>query len=314
MTTQDLLNYYANLLILQYIGKPKAYATIQATVAGVIMDQLPLAVQNGFNLNPTVQTINFSAVPASGSFTVTYAEKVSNAIAWNASLSEVQSALNLLFGVGQVTVTGDILTEKQLTLSFNIQTIPLLVGIGSNSLEDPGLNPVTLTVTNNLAVGVQLDVLGKYAGVTRNGYTPQGPIALNDADFVKLIQLAIIKNNAGSSLATIVQLLNIYFNGEIFVFDQANTNPMTLVYYINTSSLSNLLELFIYEGLLPGPMGVASNIVIAGDNINQLFGFCTYATATPTDPKTVNISPMNDYENYIQTWPWLSYSNVFGGA
>jgi hypothetical protein len=158
MTTSELINYYANLLILQYIGKPKAYATIQAIVGPVIMNQLPLAVQNAFNMDGT-------------------------------------------------------------------------------------------------AVGVQLDVLGKYAGVTRNGYGLTGqPITLDDTDFFTLIKLAILTNSAGSDLNTIQSLIAIYFPGELFVFDH---KEMRMSYYINSSVGSqNLIELFITEGLLPKPMGV----------------------------------------------------------
>lgn len=50
MTTQQLIEYYSNLLILQYHDKTKAVATIEAQVAPVIMDQLPTTVENAFNL------------------------------------------------------------------------------------------------------------------------------------------------------------------------------------------------------------------------------------------------------------------------
>ncbi len=48
MTSQDIINYYANLLILQYVGQPKASKTIKALVTPLIMDQLPAQVQNAF--------------------------------------------------------------------------------------------------------------------------------------------------------------------------------------------------------------------------------------------------------------------------
>jgi len=54
MTTDELKEYYANLLILQYIGKPKAYATIEALVELPIMDQIILDVVNGFELDTAV--------------------------------------------------------------------------------------------------------------------------------------------------------------------------------------------------------------------------------------------------------------------
>lgn len=54
MTTQELIEYYSNLLILQYHDKQKAIDTVEALVDPVIMDQLPLAVENGFNLDTAI--------------------------------------------------------------------------------------------------------------------------------------------------------------------------------------------------------------------------------------------------------------------
>lgn len=171
-TTQELINYYANLLIIQYIGKAKAYAHIQTLVTPVVMDQLPLSVQNAFNL------------------------------------------------------TG--------------------------------------------SVGVQLDVLGKYIGVKRSGYGLSGqPITLNDADFLKLIQLALLTNSAQSDLNTIQSLLQIFFAGELFVFDYQD---MRMSYFINSSIGSpDLIQLFITEGLLPKPMAVQLAAPILNANL-KFFG------------------------------------------
>lgn len=49
MTTDEILDYYAKLLILQYRGQPKAFETIRAWVKGAVMDQLPTDVENGFD-------------------------------------------------------------------------------------------------------------------------------------------------------------------------------------------------------------------------------------------------------------------------
>lgn len=220
MTTTELINYYANLLIIEYIGKSKAYATIQALVKMVIMDQLPLAVQNAFNMDGT-------------------------------------------------------------------------------------------------AVGVQLDILGKYAGVTRNGTSLSGlAITLDDADFFKLIQMSIITNSEGSDLFTIEQLLNNAFPGQIFVFDH---KMMRLSYLINTSIGSqDLLQLFITEGLLPKPMGVQLAAPIFNSSL-RFFGMVSsvdvaaYAaqnsvsinTATNAVMIADNITPLNDSTNPTTT-VWLS--------
>lgn len=211
MSDQELIDYYANLLIIQYIGQPKAYAMIQALVTPVIMNQIPISVQNAFNL---------------------------------------------------------------------------ITGI---------LGPV--------ASGVQLDVIGKYAGVTRSGYGFTGmPITLNDNDFLILIQMAIVQNNAGSSLSTIQDLLFQFFPGEIFVFDN---QAMKLSYLINSSLGSfDLVQLFVTEKLLPKPMAVALGAIIYAPVIDRFFGFSTYEYAG------VNVTPFNTYEDYHTDYPWLTYEDA----
>ncbi len=207
MTNQQLIDYYANLLILQYIGKAKAYATIQGLVTPVIMDQLPTQVMNGFNLT--------------------------------------------------------------------------------------GASP---------AVGVQLDVLGKYAGVSRNGYGFNGPITLNDADFLTLIQMAIIRNFSGSSLFDIQALIAQFFPGSILVFDYQN---MQMSYLISsTVGSQDLVQMFVVQKLLPKPMGVGLANVIYAPIVTTFFGFRTYALAAH------NSSPFNTYGSYQTNRPWLSYANA----
>lgn len=202
----QVANYYANLLILQYKGKPKAYATIQAQVTPIIMDELPVKVQDAFNL------------------------------------------------------------------------------IGDETAE-----------------GVQLDVLGKYVGVTRSGNGFVGPVTLNDDNFLKLIRMAIIRNAAESSLAAIQALIHTYFGNEIRVFDYQN---MRMSYLISFEAGSNdLIQLFITEGLLPKPMGVELAVIIYAPTIDNFFGFRTYQNAA------VNASPFNTYANYQSGRPWLSYAN-----
>lgn len=208
-TTQELIDYYANLLILQYLGKPKAYATIQNLVTPVIMDQLPSQVENAFNLS------------------------------------------------------GD-----------------------------------------DVAVGVQLDVIGKYAGVVRTGYGFLGqPISLDDDDFLSLIKLAITRNNADASLATIQSLLATFFPpGGILVFDYQN---MQMSYMISSMVGSQeLIQLFITEGLLPRPLGVSIPLIIYAPVINTFFGFRTY------ELPAVNSSPCNTYEDYQMDRPFLTYEDA----
>lgn len=204
MSVQDTINYYANLLVIQYRGQPNAYANVQTVVTPVIMDMLPVTVQNAFTIDS--------------------------------------------------------------------------------------------------AIGVQLDVLGKYAGVTRSGYGFTGPITLDDDDFRQLIRIAIIQNNAGSSLATIDSLLQQFFPGTILVFDYAN---MQMDYYFKSSAGSqDLAELFVTQKLLPKPMGVQLGALIYAPIIDSFFGFRTYQL------EGFNNSPFNSYSSYQSGRPWLSYQNA----
>lgn len=51
MTDADLKKYYADLLIMQYRDKEKARGMIELLADMVIMNQLPIAVQNAFNID-----------------------------------------------------------------------------------------------------------------------------------------------------------------------------------------------------------------------------------------------------------------------
>lgn len=50
MTNADLVEYYENLLVIQYKTKPNAVATIGALATEVVADQIYSQVLNGFNL------------------------------------------------------------------------------------------------------------------------------------------------------------------------------------------------------------------------------------------------------------------------
>lgn len=310
MTTAEIILYYANLLILQYRGQPKAFATVEAVVAGPVMDQLPSQVQDGFNLNPTVQTLTFSAAAASGSFSVSAGAIGSTPnIFWNDDLPAVQLDFDLLYGPGEVSVSGSV--GSSLTLMYSIPA-PTIVSIASNTLLDGSGSAITISVATNQAVGVQLDVLGKYVGVTRSGFGPHGPVTLSDSDFLLLIQMAIISNTNPSDLATIVGFLNRFFPGEIQVIDESDTSPMEMTYLISTSiGDQGLIDLFVAEGLLPKPMGVGIS-VIEYPTIDMFFGYCDYRTATPTNPNTPNTTPYNTAGSYSMDdfepdWVYMDY-------
>lgn len=263
---------------------------------------LPLALQNAFNLIPTVQTLNFSDIVASGSFYLVYQGVTSSAISWNSTPAQVQAIVQALVGINNlISVSGSILSQS-LIISLSVPAGTTLFTVASNTLLNGASAAITITNVPNTAVGNQLDILGEYAGVTRTGSGSGGvTITLNDSDFLVLIQLAIIRNNSGSSLATIQALLNQFFPGEILVFDYTN---MRMSYLINSSLGSqNLVQLFVSEGLLPKPMGVQLSVTVYFPVITSFFGFRTY------DLPSFNAKPFNTYDSYNLTWTWLSYAD-----
>lgn len=307
MNTYDIVQYYKDLLILQYNGKDKAAATIGASVTPFIMPQT------------TTETIVFSATPASGTFVLSYDGNSTAPINWNDSTAAVQTALQALPGLSTVTVGGSIAAGLLLVTFTGVVPPAQLLVLISSTLEDVSSDPISIMITETdvtmpvavqdafnvtapAAVGVQQDVIGKYVGVSRSGEGFTGPIVLGDADFAKLIQMGIIQNSSGSSLYEIVKLLQQFFPGEILVFD---SQLMTMDYIIAYSvGPQELIQLFITEGLLPRPMAVRIRLVLYVPFFD-LFGFRTYGAPG------FHVFPFNTYATYHTDWPWLSYANAF---
>lgn len=53
-TVQNIIDYYVNLLIIQYNGKPKARATIELYVKELIASGILFDMRDGFNLDTAV--------------------------------------------------------------------------------------------------------------------------------------------------------------------------------------------------------------------------------------------------------------------
>lgn len=311
MNTFELVKYYADLLILQYIGKERAYATVRTQVTPVIMPQV------------TVQTITFPLVPDAGYFVLTLDSDTTSHIPFDVTASELQDIIRALaeniisggdasvtgteiisggdafltgsnildggdaagFDFGGVTVTGSVTDGFVVTFIgvdppvalFEVAVTTLMSGSDSVTpviAEIDETLPVAVmhgfnVIGDSIAVGNQLDVIGKYVGVSRTGQGFTTQITLNDADYLSLIQLAIIKNNSGSSLETIVGLLYQFFSTNIVVYDYAD---MVIQYSISSAvGSADFLQLMVTEGLLPKPMGVGEIVVIF--DATNAFGF-----------------------------------------
>lgn len=203
MTDQEIVDYYKNLLIIQYKGKSKAEATIDALVTQVISNQIILGVRDAF---------------------------------------------------------------------------------------DP-----------NTAVGVQLDILGKYVGIDRVGKTFSGEVSLTDDEYRVAIKIKIIQNNFGSSLAEITELIFQFFGTLIKVYDNEN---MRMSYLLDSSlGPQTLAEFFVLQGLLPKPMAVGLSSTIYTDE-EKFYGYRTYAS------QNLEAWPLSTYDTFTPDKKWLSYNDT----
>lgn len=264
MNTLELVKYYADLLILQYAAKARAYPTIKTLVTPVVIPQT------------SVQEITFSAAPDAGNFVLSYGVTSTSPILWNDTAATIQTYLRAITGLSAVVVTGSI-ASKTLTITFDgVMPVAEMLVVDTSTLT---LSSVAVTVSidevdptlplaiqdgfnllgDSTAVGDQLDVLAKYVGVQRTGYGFTTQITLTDDELLSLIRFAIIRNNAGSSLYEIQNLLQQFFADQVFVADYGT---MLLTFYIaSTVASEDLIEMIVIQDLLPRPMAVGLIII-----------------------------------------------------
>jgi hypothetical protein len=268
-------------------------ATIQAKLR-----MLPPGVLSGGNAS----TVFSQIISGGNASTVDFQDLLNGGSAYGWDLSGIEvigtptdGLVTVIFdGVVPPAALLDILSSSLVPTSMPVVaeidlTLPLAVQSGYQLTGE------------NTAVGVQLDVLGKYANVSRNVAGFSTAFSLDDADFLQLILMAIIRNNADSDLSTIDNLIEQFFGDSILVFDYAN---MHMSFLISQSVGSyQLMQAFVTEGLLPVPMAVSYSVVYVPIPQN-LFGFRTYKQAA------VNSTPFNSYKSYNPDWKWLSYANA----
>ncbi len=223
MTTEQIKQQYADLLILQYRGKQTvtAWSALTTYGAGDVAssgDIVYVSLVNG-NLNHAVTDAAFWTV-----------------------VNRARAHVELLAGVA-------IMDQLPVTLqdAFNLES----------------------------ALGVQLDILGKYLGVTRYGYDFSGAVTLTDDDFRQLIKIAIIQNASKSALSDIQNLLQQFFPGTIYVFDYGD---MRMSYFLDSDAISEqLAQFYVKQGSLPKPMGVALGAILFLTTVDNFFGFRSIA-------------------------------------
>jgi hypothetical protein len=211
--------------------------------------------------------------------------------------------------------------KARATIETEVQ--PVLMPIGGNIVVDTNgdylvdtngdivvdgpitdLLPLALQQAFNLdtAVGVQLDILAKYANASRTGYLLDGTVVtLNDDDFRDFLKIVMSRNVMRSDLSTIDAFMNRFFPGVMQVFDYGYMH-MSFVYLVAKGT--NLFsEMFIMAGLLPAPLAVGKALLY-NPNGSTFFGFGTYKT-----PSSGWGTGLNTYTGGFTQASILNYTN-----
>lgn len=112
-----------------------------------------------------VQTVTPSLAPASGNYKLSYGAATTSSLAWDATAGQIQTALQLLAGLGSATVTGTLATH--LTVTFTGVSGPAALLVPSvDSLQTATPVNVNLTVVTTVPGSIiSTETLG--AAVTR---------------------------------------------------------------------------------------------------------------------------------------------------
>lgn len=112
-------------------------------------DSNSLVTNAGFS-TATTQTLNLSAIAASGTFKINYSTGVSAAINWNDSAATIQTKIRAVAGLASATVTGSIATQS-LVIALGLTTSAGLLYVTSNSLLTAGSAAITFTYSESYA-------------------------------------------------------------------------------------------------------------------------------------------------------------------
>lgn len=233
MTTTEFVNYYVNLLIMQYLDKPKARATIAAQTFPALMPQ----------------------------------------------------------GGELVTENGEPVTEG---------------GEFVYSDEDPDAKPILPLAVQaafdiETAVGEQLDMIGRYLGIQRNGFDFSQAVELTEDQFRDLIRIMVVRNSMKADLKSIQDFIAEFFPDTLQIFDTLHMHNSW--FYKKAIGEDILAEFFLKQGFLPRPLAVSA-VVLGPFPTGNFFGFRTYLAEAPS-----YVSPLNTYSDYETDRPWLGYNN-----
>lgn len=163
-------------------------------------------------------------------------------------------------------------------LIIQYRNLPNARGTIESLVGESYADGISLDVLNafdlETAVGQQLDILGKYIGLSRqvNIFLPNQTTRLNDDDYRTLLKLKLITNNGRASTGEIKKSLYELFPDTIRVYDNRD---MSYTYFVS-DTLQDLMTVIVSERLLPLPMSVDYRLIFVSKDVTKFFGFSNY--------------------------------------
>lgn len=277
----DLIEYYVNLLIIQYASgnQPKAQATIALLASQLIASGIFFDVMNAYNIVPT-STDHWDE---GGSW--------DDGQSWD-------GAQDTAVGI-QLDVLGKYVGVNRFYTNINLINYFALVPYSeyaSLPSSPPEFGCSTYATFNKFS----------YNGTLLYEDVITSENSLSDTDFLTLIQFMILCNNMNYSAAAIDNaLFNIFGTS----FRAESNGNMSMTFFV-VGAVSTLINTIIFKGLLPAPEAVGINLV---KNIGQLiFGMTTYAQAQQGifSQYAYGFSTYSDYAT-LPIQQTLTYENVF---
>lgn len=231
--------------------------------------------------------IDFSAVAASGAFTLKFGDLTTASIAYNLTAIEIQNIINALSGLENILVTGSISSQALiLTQAGQFGAIPVPT-FPTNTLEDAGPDPITIT-SKTLSTGWSGGKLGYsiYNDPQQVGIdfgTNSKTFLMADAVFS---QQPNILNGNGQFIALLSQVnqQTLTFSGVAasgnFTIEYNGNTTTSLAWDATTAQIQAALR------LLPGLSGVTVSGAIANQLLTVIFSGVYgngFALTTPTN-------------------------------
>lgn len=192
---------------------------------------------------PSLINLTFSAVAASGTFTVTYNGHTSAAINWNDTASQIQAKLQAVAGLESINVSGSIASETLVVTMYGIYSPTALTA--TSSLLDGGSASITITVTIARAYESLNAAIVRTAGLIQY-FGIMGTLIFPQSDMLAAAATIQAAYNIGFFVSN--QSVDVLTGGMLQLLAAGSFTHSRALYYGDTA-LSALLFMASYAGL-----------------------------------------------------------------